>query len=109
MNGDDVVPFVGRHVEDHVGTAETRVVHDDVELTPGAQRLVDERVAATWCCDVVAVGDGLAAGLRDLPDDFVGRGLVGRAAIGRDAEIVDDDAGAVRRQPHGFGAPDAAS
>ena len=54
------------------------------------------------------VGDRLAAHRRDLVDDLFGRGAVASGAVGRAAEVVDDDLGALRGEQQRVLATDAA-
>ena len=109
VHADDVVPFVVGEVEHHARTAEAGVVHDDVEPAPRVDRERNECVADCGVADVAAVRDRFATRGHDLGDHIRGRILVGGAAVGRDAGVVHDHPGAVRRQAQRVRTPDPAA
>jgi hypothetical protein len=108
MDAQHVGPLGVLEVEDHVRTTNAGVVHDDVDAPPGVEGGLDERLAAVGGRDVVDVGDRLPAGVPDLGDGLVGRRLAGLGTVGRDADVVHDDARAVGGKPRGLGPADAA-
>ena len=84
----DRVPVFYRHVEDHLVAEDPRVVDHDVEPSPRAQGLADERVGARWFGDVLEVRDGLAAGGPDLFDHLGGRPGVGSRSVPLPTQVV---------------------
>ena len=90
-----------------VAGAEVGVVHDDVQVTEGIERRLDEVGAAIPGGDVVAVGHGLATHGPDLLDDLAG-GTGGPAApVELGADVVDDDLGPLAGELEGMTAADA--
>jgi len=72
------------------------LLHHHVESPVLAHRHVDHRLDLGLVADVGPVRDRLAAGLRDLPDDFLGRV--------RAVRVIDHDPGAFARQANAVGA-----
>ncbi len=71
--------------------------------------LADHGLGLREVGDVGAVGHRTATGGLDLGDDGVGRGLAVSLAGERDAEVVDDDRGALGGELERVGATDAAA
>ena len=67
MHLDDAIPFLLRHVDHHAVAQNARIVDQDVEAPKSPDRLVDQRLRAAPIADIVAIHDGLAAG---VPDRF---------------------------------------
>ena len=109
VDGEDDVPLLFRHVEDHLVAQDAGVVDDDVEPAEGVERLLHHAVAGLEVGDVVVVGDGVAAHLLDFVDDLVGRALLAAGAGRGAAEVVDDDARALGRERQALAAADAAA
>ena len=72
VDGDDGVPVLGRHVEDHAVAEDAGVVDDDVQPSPVVEGQLDELLAGLRLDDVVVVGDRLAAHRLDLLHDLLG-------------------------------------
>ena len=66
----------------HAVAEDAGVVDQHVEVAERVDRGVDHALGAVPVGDVVAVGDGLAAGGGDLVDHLRGRRRVGAAAVG---------------------------
>src|SRR3990170_736820 len=109
VDGDDGVPFLLAHVEDHAVAEDARDVDQDVDAAEGVDTLADHALAAGKFGDAVVVGDRRPTGGAYLLDYLLGGAGVVTAAVDVDAGVVDDDAGALFREGYGYGAADAAT
>ena len=94
VDGDDRVPLLLGHVDDHPVAQDAGVVDEDVEIAERLDRAVDQALRTLPVGDVVAVDDRFAADGFDLVDNLLRRRDVGAGAVVGAAEVVDDDAGA---------------
>src|SRR6185312_16136866 len=107
---DDRVPLGLGHVDHHPVAQDAGVVHDDVDRAERVDRELDEALRAVPGGDVLGVGDGLAAGCRDLVHDLLGgSGVAGSAAVTGPADVVDDDLGALFGEEQRMRPADAAT
>jgi len=110
VHGDDRVPVLLRHVEDHPITQDAGVVDHDVELAEGVERALDDALGGLEVGHAVAVGDRLAAHLLDLRDHLLrGRGGRRPRAVEVRAEVVHHDLRAVFREEQRLLAADASA
>ena len=108
VDGDDGVPLVLAHVEDHPLAQDAGAAHEDVEVAELLQGEIDDAPCRRpWWPRSPALASAAAAALRIFVDDLIGR-LAGRIApVHADAVVVDDYRRAVRGQPQRHRAPDA--
>ena len=98
VHGDDKVPFLVGHVEQHPVSGDPGVVDHDVQSAQSVGT-GDEFVGSRTLADVTWNRDGLgtpSTGGRDLVDDVGG--------IQGGGQVVDDDRGAEPRQAERLGA-----
>ena len=95
VDADHGVPLRLGHVREHPVAQDAGVVDEHVQVAEGLHRRVDQALGGVEVGDVVVVGDGLAAGRLDLGHDLLGRRGVGAGALGRSAEVVHHDLGAL--------------
>lgn len=95
VDGDDLIPVLIGHVEQHPVTGDTGVVDHDVQPTQpfGAG---DHLIGGGTQADIPGHRDGLRSGRRDLVAHI---GVVQRLR-----HVIDDDRRAGTSQPDGFGA-----
>ena len=110
VDGDDGVPLVLGHVDDHPVAQDAGVVDEDVEVAERLDRRVDQPLGALPVGDVVAVDDRLAAQVALISATTCWAGVASPpvAVVGA-AEVVDDDLGALRGEQQRVLAADAAS
>src|SRR5581483_10703488 len=108
VHGDDVVPLLLAHVEDHPVAQDPGDVDQDVDASEVVERRLDQPLAALDRRDGVEIGYRLAAGGADFVRDLRRRPAARRAAIDVHAVVVDDDVRAFLRQQHRDAAADAA-
>jgi hypothetical protein len=73
VHGDDRVPLLLGHVDEHAVAQDAGVVDDRVQVAERLDRGVDEALRALPRGDAVAVRDRLAAHALDLVDDLLRR------------------------------------
>jgi hypothetical protein len=107
VGGEDGVPFLLGHVEEHPLAEDAGDAHGSVDPAVLGERGVHDAPPARHGGDVVGDGDGLAARRDDLLDD--GRRDVrgGFGALARHAVVVDDDPGPFGGAGEGDGPSDA--
>jgi hypothetical protein len=109
MSGDDGVPLVFGHIEEHALPQDPGHGHDAVDPAPRLEGRGNETRTGFHLRDVVGEGDRLATGRRDLGHHRVGH-LAARILPGHtDPEIGDDHLGSLSRGGQRHGAPDAAT
>ena len=94
MNGDDVVPFRFRHVEDHAVPEDTGAGYNDVQLAEVIHGRLDDLLAAFHLSDRLHAGDGVSAIRLDLVHHQLGHRLVFATAVHVDTRVNDHHAGA---------------
>jgi hypothetical protein len=101
------VPVFDAHIHDHPVAHDAGVVHEQVQVTEGVDRLPDETLCAISVGDVIPVGDGLAAGPTDLGGHVLGglRGATGTVHVA--AKVVDDYFRSFASELHGVCSADA--
>ena len=109
MDGDDGVPVLFAHVEDHAVAQDAGVVDDDVQLAEVIDCAIDDPLGRLEVGDALEVGDCLAARRADFLDHVLGRRARLPGAVEVSAEVVHDHLGAVLRQQQRLFAPDAAA
>src|SRR6058998_3307920 len=108
VDGDDRVPLLLAHVEDHPVAQDAGVVHQDVDRAELLDRRLDDALGGREVGDAVGVGDRPPAAGADRLHHFVGDAPRGAAAVDLGAEVVDDHRGPLGREQLGDGAADAA-
>jgi hypothetical protein len=109
MCGDDGIPFILRHVEEHALAQNARHRHHAVDVAVGVDGGRDEALAGVHFRNVVGHGEGLAARLGDLGHDGLGH-LAARILTGhRHAVVGHDDLGPLGRRGQRNRPPDAAT
>jgi hypothetical protein len=98
VDGDDRVPLLLGHVEEHAVAQNSGVVDEDVQPAVTVERAADDLLRRLEARDVVVARDRLAARGDDLVHDLLGRSRVGSLARERAAEVVDDHARARARE-----------
>ena len=106
---DDRIEELGVHVAERLVAQDPGVVDHDVDTTEGVDGGLDDRRAALWRGDGVAIGDRLATRRRDFVDDELGRADICACAVDRPAEVVDHHEGASRREEEGVLLAEAAA
>ena len=109
MHGDDGVPVVLAHREQHAIAEDAGVVHDDVDVAERVDGLLHHGTGLVEDGDIAAVDDRLAAHCLNLGHDVLGRSGVGATTGGIATKVVDDDFGAFRRHHQCVFAADAAA
>src|SRR5436309_9071114 len=109
VDGDDRVPLLLAHVEDHAVAQDAGAGDERIEAAPGLERRADDARGAVPGGDRLGVGDGLAAGAADLLDHVEGGAARRRAAVERDAVVVHDHPRALGGEPDGDAPSDAAA
>src|SRR3990172_6435586 len=109
MDGDDSVPLLLAHVEDHPVAQDAGHIDQDVQAAVGIEGAAHNGLAARPRGHGAEAGGALATGRADAADVLVGRGLVEAGAIDGDAGVVDDNPGACSRQGDGDGPAYAAA
>ena len=107
VRGDDRIPLLLRHVEEHAIAQDAGHVHDDVETAVRVDGLRDHRAHRSVVGDVGVVGAAGAAGGLDLVDDLTGGARVGIVAVERDADVVHHDRRPLAGQADGDRGADA--
>ena len=93
MHGDDVIPLVFAHVEQHALAKHACRADDTVDRTPVVDGGGDDLLANVELGDVASDGDSAAALCRDLGDDGVSDLARWVAAVHRHAVVGDDNVG----------------
>src|SRR5271163_1545996 len=109
VHGDDRVPVLFIHVEDHAVAENSGVVHHDVELAEIIDGAFDNALGSFEIGDAFEVGHGLAARRADFFHHVFGRGARLPGAVEMPTEVIDDDLGAMLRHQDRFLASDAAA
>ena len=107
VGGDDRVPLVLGHVEQHPLAEDPGRADDAVDLAELSTAVSTMRWPPGHLGDRVGDGDGGAAGVGDLLDDGVGDLAGGLGPVGGHAVVVDHDAGALGGTGDGDGPADA--
>lgn len=89
VNGDDRVPLLLRHVEDHPLAEDARAAHQHVEIAELAEREIDDRPAPVHRRHALRARDGLAARRADRGHDLIGRFARRVAPVDADSVVVD--------------------
>src|SRR5439155_1546311 len=109
MHGDDRVPLLLAHVEDHPVAQDAGAGDERIETAPRLERRADDARGALPGGDRVGVGDGPAAGAADLLDHIESGAARGHAAVEGDAVVVHDHLRALGGEPEGDAPADAAA
>jgi hypothetical protein len=81
MDGDDVVPFLFGHVEDHAVSQDAGHVDEAVDAAEAVDTGLDDVLAALHGGDGIVIGDGGATGAADGVHHLVGGALVRAGAV----------------------------
>ena len=108
MDGDDRVPILLRHVEDHPVAQDARVIDHDVELAKVVDGALKNALGGFEVGDAFEVGYGLAAAGADLPDHLFGGRTRLPGAVEMSPQVIDHHFSAVLRHQQGFFPSDSA-
>ena len=107
VNGNNVVPFLLCHVEDHAVSQDTGDTDQDVDLAKVVDAGLDDVLATFHGGDGVIAGHGVSASCLDFVHYFVSRALVTAGAVQGCSEVGDDDTSAVGGEGLGNAPTDA--
>ncbi len=109
VNADHAIPLFLGDVDQRGDRRDAGVVYQDVEVAERIDREPNELAGLIPVGDVMIARHRLSAGLDDLIDDALREGHVFTLAVrGSSADVVDDDARALRREFHRIGSTKAA-
>ena len=109
MHLDHRVPIDGAHAVEDTVTQDAGVVHHTVDAAEVIDGRLDNALGSLRLGDAVAVGHRHAAGLADLVGDGLCHAEVAAIAVGRAAEVVDNNLASLGSREHGNLAANAAT
>ena len=94
MYGDDRVPFVFGHIDQHTITQNARIIHNDVKFAKSIDRRIDHVFSPIKITYVVAVCYGFPTSSINFVSYLLRRRSIFSPAIDSGPKVVDDNLGA---------------
>src|SRR5262249_20102448 len=91
VNGNDGVPLVFRHIEDHAITQNTSIIDENVQFAECVDCTLDDAFGAFEISYVFIISDCVAASGFDFINDLLSRAIILACPVKMTAKVIDDD------------------